>query len=162
MADKFRVEYLEASENEHRFEIDLSRGQTLVLGSFKDMVFVQVEGGSWDWVVTSKGLMGDFQSEDWLARNGTVMSKADPIGFAEDWQVRDTDPFLFHAVLGPQHPQRCILPADYASEEARRLAESLVTRESAQEACKHLHFAEKCVHDVMLTGDYDLAKSSMF
>jgi len=164
MADSFPISYQPVGDKEHRFEIRFNEQEHLQLNTFKDMVGIKVEGATFASFGTSRGLMGTFGSGNPMARNGTtVFSLDDPNAFAEDWQVRDTDEQLFQAVVGPQYPERCVLP-DPSQKEARRrrLGESAVTQDAAEAACADWDNKDACVYDVMATGDLELAQSTPY
>ena len=105
----------------------------------------------------SIGLMGEYGTGKFLGRDGTTLIQ-DPIDFAEEWQVLDTEPKLFQATnREPQHPRKCVRPQKKV-EGRRRLGEPTVARDAAEKACASWGDAkESCIYDVMATGDIELA-----
>ena len=102
--------------------------------------------------------MGDYYSGKTLARDGqTVMD--DYAAMGEEWQVLPSEPRLFHELSHPQFPEKCLEPEDPRGERRRRLEESSITMEQAEEACKTLEdpLARKdCVYDILATQDIDM------
>ena len=91
-----------------------------------------------------------------MARNGTTVIE-DPNEFGKEWQVRDTDPMLFHNIDGPQFPEPCAMPDP--SQSQRRLGERSISRKVASKACSKVGATdlEDCIADVIATGDVALA-----
>ena len=80
------------------------------------------------------------------------------------WQVRHSEPMLFHEVGGPQYPEDlCEMPdlKAAASRKKRRLGESMLTEEDAAIACSRVaaYDRDACIFDVLATNDKDLAGS---
>jgi len=153
----FPIVHTQLSKQAHSFEIHLSDKESIVVKVHKDMVTVKVDNADMDRFDHSHGLMGDFETGDMLARNGTNL-EGDTNAFASEWQVRD-EPTLFQAVSGPQYPQQCILPDATSARTGRRLGQNSVSLEAAQLACAawSKDTKEACIHDVLATGDLDLA-----
>ena len=156
----YEITHIEVSEKEHEFRIEIEEAEHIVIKTFKDMVSVSLDSDK-ERFSGSVGLMGDPKSGKMLARNGTLLE--DPNAFGADWQVRDTEPMLFQTVKGPQYPQECKLP-DITQKQSRRLGENTVFRKQAELACASWDEAtrDNCIHDVIATGDLDLAAAGAF
>ena len=95
-----------------------------------------------------------------MGRDGkTIFTDTDEFG--KEWQVLSTEPMLFHNVSGVQHPEVCAMPQSMGSSVKknlrRRLGESLLSTEDAENACAHAEEMEDCVADVLATNDKTLA-----
>ena len=68
---------------------------------------------------------------------------------------------LFHSVVDPQHPTKCLMPEDgsLASKRRRRLGESLISKDDAAMACAGADEDDRdaCIFDVLATNDKDMA-----
>jgi hypothetical protein len=110
--------------------------------------------------IDSVGMLGRYGSGTLFGRDGyKVFTKANINDFGQEWQILPEEPKLFENVdRAPQHPDKCRLP-DPAARESRRLGERVVTEEEAQEACSGWteSHQQKCVYDVLATGDLELA-----
>ena len=149
------------SEKVHIFEIQLAEEEKIIIKTFKDMVAVNLDEVSPERLRGSKGMLGDYKTSQMLARNGTILI-TDPIEFAADWQVQGEDDMLFQSIRGPQFPAKCQLPQ--VAETHRRRLGATIARDAAEKACAgwEAHFRASCVHDVMATGDLDLASAGAF
>jgi hypothetical protein len=155
----FPVTHNAPTKKIHIFEVEVSRGEKIVLKTFKDMVSVKMENADGIRYLKSGGMMGDYNSGRMVARDGkTIISSPDVL--ASEWQIRQNEPMLFNTVKGPQHPEKCILP-DPTAKQGRRLGESLAIT-AAEEACANAENKAGCVHDVLATGDLDLASAGAF
>ena len=155
--------------NTHNLCSDVTSFNVLLPGNdavrFKvasDMVHVDVKG-SIEGFTGSSGLMGTFPAlhHGKIARDGvTFLRESD--AFAEEWQVREEEPKLFHQSRYPQFPETCI-PAVQQLNTERSLSdtENREARLAAEEACSHVTGEEWefCIFDVMATGDYGMAAS---
>ena len=163
LSDLYPVVYTTSGDTikQHVFDVQLSRGQHVIIKSFKDLVSVKLEYITAEDFAGSVGLMGDFETGSKLARDGTTALKDNINAFGQEWQVLESEPKLFQTNRHPQHPDgKCLLP-DPASNNARRrrrLGET-VARDSAEQACAHWDETEQehCIYDVMASGDMDLA-----
>jgi hypothetical protein len=145
----------------HVFEIQID-GETITLKTFKDMVSVVLDDVDIGRFNSSLGMLGETVTGNMLARDGATVIE-DPNAFADEWQIRADEPMLFHRVKGPQHPEKCRLPGPTATK-GRRLGETIAT-EAAIKACEKYasaDYKDDCVHDVMATGDLDLAAAGAF
>lgn len=156
----FTVVHTKVSEKVHIFEIQLAEDEKIVLKTFKDMVAVNLDQVHAHRLHASKGMLGNYNTSQMLARNGTVVID-NPNDFAADWQVKEGEEMLFQITRAPQHPSQCELPE--ASTTKRRLGETIALS-TAEQACADwdVHFRASCVHDVMATGDLDLAAAGAF
>jgi len=131
--------------------------QSIVIEIYKEFIRVRFNGGS-DSFGTSVGLMGDYYSGKTLARDGhTVLNDFTELG--HEWQVMPSEPKLFHELSHPQFPKKCLEPEDPHGERHRRLEESSITIEQAEEACESLEdplSRKDCVYDILATQDIDM------
>lgn len=150
----YLVEYRHLSDTQFQLKIFLQNGQNVVLKAVKDFMRVDVENPTAEFFGNSVGLMGSEGGLK-LARDGVTIID-DPIEFGMEWQVRDSEPMLFHNVEGVQHPEACAMPT--VSEEKRRL-EGSISRDMAEKACASVpaSWLEDCIFDVLATNDIDMA-----
>jgi len=153
----YPVTHSNPSKHEHSFSIGISGNQTIVIKAFKDLVSVRIHRADKERFQESLGMMGDYEEGKMRGRDRTTIFD-DVDAFAAEWQVRENDdPLLFPRRSGPQYPEACKLPD--AAAVHRRLSESPVSKEAAEEACAGWpeDTREACVYDVMVTGDLWLA-----
>jgi von Willebrand factor type D domain len=131
--------------------IDLGNNDSIQMHLWKHMISVKADIQLED----SEGMLGVWGKTGLVGRDrDTLALDANDMGF--QWQVRDTEPMLFHDVQMPQFPQQCVLP----SVDKRRLRQvSVEFQNSAEEACANVdsRLQEFCVKDVILTGDVNVA-----
>ena len=157
------VTYAKKSQYHYEWNVTMSGGRKIQLGSFKDLVSVKVAGGNGTspHLASSVGLMGHYDNKGArVARDGQTVLE-DPNAFGQEWQVNHNDPLLFRTKQAPQFPEACVMPTATASGR-RRLGETLA-RNAAEEACAH--WGEKkdmCVYDTLATGDLDMAHAGPF
>jgi hypothetical protein len=156
----FAFSHTQPTDKQHVFDVHLGGRERIKVKTYKDFVSVLIEQASGKHFGDSVGLMGDFRMGHMIARDGkTVLDDAN--AFGQEWQVRDTEPSLFHTVRLPQHPQQvCTLPTPkQASQLRRRLEESSsVSQLAAEKACEHWgEGKDDCVFDVLTTGDLEMA-----
>lgn len=159
----YQVIHSQPSLKDHKFEIQITDEESIVLSTFKDMVSVKIVNAETSRFHDSVGMMGAFENGLMVARNGKTEIE-DPEEFAAEWQVRGDEPMLFSTVSGPQYPQKCQMPnASSLTERTRRLGES-IAREAAEKACAHWTEATRdaCVFDILETGDFDLANAGAY
>lgn len=132
------------------FTIDLKGGENIKISNFKSMIAVRVNA----FVPGTEGMLGMQQKKGMFGRDGEIAIE-DPNVMGAQWQVRDTEPMLFHEVRAPQYPETCALP----STTGRRLRHSLVEFKVAEEACRNVtdDMRQFCVDDVVMTGDVKIA-----
>ena len=150
----YPVRYRGLNQHQFQFKIFLENDQNIVLKAVKDFMRVDVENPTQEYFGDSVGLMGSFDGDRMLARDGSDMTDVD--AFGQEWQVRVTEPMLFHDIQGVQHPEMCAMPA--IERESRRL-EGSISREQAEVACAHVakDSMEDCVADAMATNDVEMA-----
>lgn len=90
----------------YRYEINLGQGTVVTISAFKGFVNVQVSSPAPDH--NFAGLMGTSGRSGMVDREGGQLT--DPLTMGSSWQVRDTDPMIFHTIEGPQYPEPCNLP----------------------------------------------------
>jgi hypothetical protein len=162
----FPITHTQPSDKIHIFEIQVTNKEKIIFRTFKDWVSVKLDHTDAERFHGSQGMMGEYETGKLLARDGKTVLQ-DPIDLANEWQVRQDEPMLFLSRSGPQHPQACRLPdTDETIKKnlRRRLGESTVSLEAAEKACSGWspETREGCVHDVMASGDLDLADSVAF
>lgn len=114
------------------------------------------------------GLLGSPHAQGLYARDGVNMTDKDVNKFVESWQVRETDPSLFHVNRKPQYPEKCVYKVSEAKADthSRRLKEvhSVSTEEAAAACAIHRAGPLKayCIEDVTNTGDLDSAKDTFY
>lgn len=144
------------------FEVAIAGEEKIVVRTFKDWVSVTIENADAARFVDSHGMMGEFGSGKLLARDGkTIIEDANEFG--AEWQVREGEPMLFQSARHPQYPHVCIMP-DPAIKEGRRLGAGDVSVEEAEKACASwsVETREGCIHDVIASGDLELADAGAF
>jgi len=164
-----------ASSRALKREMKNEKEEKIVIKTWHDMVRVDVivnrnNGGGKIAATTasnvnfdsSGGLMGTFQDGMKVGRD--KKSVFDNINdFGEEWQVLASEPKLFHDddIGIPQAPVKCIIPS--RNELRRHLAESNISRESADIACSRVITNENdydlCMFDVIVTGDISAARA---
>ncbi|KAL3940258.1 MAG: hypothetical protein SGBAC_005174 [Bacillariaceae sp.] len=144
-----------------QYTIDLSSkypGEFITVQIFKEFVKVQFSAGSKSFG-TSVGMLGDYYSGKTLARDGQTVIN-DFVELGHEWQVLPSEPKLFRALEHPQFPEQCLEPEDPRGERRRRLEESTVSIEQAEEACKTTLkdplSIKDCVYDILATQDLDM------
>lgn len=134
--------------------------QKIRLTLFKRLLSIHVGAVEHD----LNGMLGHRLYDGMIGRDGTtILSK--PNDLAQEWQVRDNEPMLFHSVRVPQYPERCLLPSSNMLEHqqqrrALRSEHHYDHHRRATEACSDITDIRKklfCIDDIILTGDVDLA-----
>lgn len=161
----YSIHHSDKTRADHRYTVDLGEGNSIVMSTIKDFVNIKFQSRAnqkGDSMVAafgdSTGLMGSFQHGEQLARDGqTILEDANEFG--QEWQVLDSEPKLFENMERyPQFPQKCVMPTPISISGDRRLAESAVSRDDAEKACEGWgEDMERCIFDVMTTGDMELA-----
>jgi hypothetical protein len=160
----FTFSHTQPTDKQHLFEVDLGGGEKINVKTYKDFVSILIEEGQHQNFGDSVGLMGDFEQGRMIARDGTTVFD-DANDFGQEWQVRDTEPTLFHTDRLPQHPMECTMPTPMqASQLRRRLAETSSADElAAEKACDHWgEGKDDCVFDVLATGDLEMALAGAY
>jgi hypothetical protein len=136
------------------------RGGTIIIQIFNVMVDVKLSGFLNETISESIGLMGDVSSGFLVDRKGEWMFDMDKFG--NEWQVRDTEPMLFHEVRHPQYPYICGLPLVDAVDRRMNTLEA-VPIEEARELCTETGtYYDNCVQDLRLTGNRETGKYYQF
>jgi von Willebrand factor type D domain len=165
MANKFIVtkHRVEAFPGEFRtdYMIDLmvrnddarDRGDVIRITSFKKMLSISIDAILDD----SYGMLGVSGKEGMLKRDlGTEIDDSTLMGL--EWQVRDTEPMLFYDTQrAPQYPEQCWLPE--VNSRRRLQKQSSAAIRQAKEVCADVDniMQQFCIHDVILTGDVQVA-----
>ena len=157
----FSITHTQPSDKVHVFQVSFSDHEHLTIKTLKDMVSVKWGMILGDRFKGARGMLGDAENGKMLGRNGTVTFE-DPNEFAAEWQVREDEAMNFMVSRAPQHPAQCILPEVDAAAQ-RRLGET-ATIEAAEKACANWapEMRAACVHDVIATGDLELAEAGAF
>ncbi|CAB9530524.1 unknown protein [Seminavis robusta] len=149
----FPVHYKQVDIRTHTFDISLGGGETITLKSYKDLVSVKLDKR----FLGSQGMLGDYATGETMSRDGTMVV-TDPDVLAAEWQVRpEDDAMVFQTARAPQYHQSCQLARQSKTTKSRRLGESTVPEDDARDACAGANNMDGCVHDVMATGDLELA-----
>jgi len=152
----FDVYYL--TQRDHiswKVSIHLPNGQFVSLRSIKEWMRVDIENPLPEYFGSASGLMGPFEGDLMLGRDGATILE-DALEFGQEWQVQEAT--LFQKEEGPQYPQHCDMP-DVDRDTRRALREGAVTYEDADKACAHLSAAERddCIYDVIASSDLAIA-----
>lgn len=143
-----------------QYKIDLSptyEGQYIIVELYKEFVRVKFNGNE-EAFGNTVGLLGDYKSGKTFARDGSTVIH-DFTNLGNEWQVIPSEPSLFHELAHPQFPELCILPEDPRGERRRRLAESPISIDQAEQACASLNdplSVKDCVYDILATQDLDM------
>ncbi len=166
------------------FDIDLHDNRRIKIRSNtkSGMIFVDIDGY---YFVDSDGLVlgaaankKDDDDGKLYSRDGSIEMMGDWNAYAEDWQVRDTEPMLFQEESrAPQYPAGCFyedqspLVGKNKKKLRRRRLLALggnegtgVTLQEAMEACAHAVGEMKvfCIDDVVATGDVELSTDHFY
>lgn len=157
MDDQYLVTHTLVNKKRHEFTIELSKNETIVVSTFKDMVNIRIDNASVEHFGHSKGLMGSYPDGNLVGRDGTAIF-SDHDAFGKEWQVLESESGLFQdKTRSPQHPQTCYMPSP-PTKQGRRLGEGTAV-EAAEKACEHWNEETKdmCIFDVLATGDLEVA-----
>ncbi|CAB9531477.1 expressed unknown protein [Seminavis robusta] len=153
----FPVHYKQVDIRTHTFDISLGGGEKITLKSYKDLVSVKLDKADAQRFLGSQGMLGDFKTGQTMSRDG-ISIVTDPDLLATEWQVHpEDDGMVFQTARAPQYPQSCQLPRQSKTTKRRRLGELIVSEDDARNACAGANNMDGCVHDVMATGDLELA-----
>jgi len=154
------IKHREYGHYKRGLEIDLSSiypGEKIEVATWKEFIRVDFKNPSSASFGDSVGLLGNFHTGKTLGRDGiTVLD--DFWTFGNEWQVLANEDMLFHIFEKPQFPSMCLVPED-AQGQRRRLDESSVTQEQAEDACSSLNDEldrKDCVYDILATQDLDM------
>lgn len=142
----------ESSETEKIFVIDLGKDNDITVSIWKSMISVKANA----YLKGAEGMLGIHGMAGLVGRDGSIVVE-DPNQMGSAWQVRDTEPMLFHEIRAPQYPMECKLPK--VQSRLRRLGENDILYQRAKEACADVDddMKEFCIEDVMLIGDEHVA-----
>jgi hypothetical protein len=150
------------SPYKRKYKIDLSSKfgpkTHIIVQLYKEFVRVTFNGPHDDVFGKTVGLLGDYNTGKTFARDGTTVIN-DFTELGDEWQVLPSEPKLFHELSHPQFPELCIKPEDPRGERKRRLDESSISVEQAEEACATLKdplSIKDCVYDILATQDLDM------
>merc|ERR1711862_119484 len=154
----YPISYAWVTKKQREFTIDLDKSQKIVFKTWNKFVRVDLVGAKASDFGRSLGLMGTYGKGIMVARDRTTILN-DPEEFGMEWQVQVADVRLFHNPEGPQAPEKCRLPNK--SDVRRRLRESILSQEEAQNACSHVDGSDRdlCIFDVMATNDLGVASA---
>jgi len=159
----FPIVYEPKNKKEQLFHINLGESGVVTLKSYTYLVSIKFDAVTGEDFEDSVGLMGDFYDGLHLGRDGkTIMEDINEYG--QEWQVLPTEPMLFDT---PPPAGKCSLPdmlVIAAQKEKRRLGEGISVHD-AELACDQYPKGsgfEECVHDVIATGDLDVANAGAF
>lgn len=142
-----------------RFIVHLGNGERIFINNFKEYVDIYVESPRSAEFAGSNGLMGSWNQGSMLGRDGeTIFEDAD--AFGQEWQVRDTDPQLFHIIEAPQYPAKCNMPEKMTAEQRHlRGITKKVSEDDARKACASVASTKmlNCVADVFGSDDIEMA-----
>merc|ERR1712048_18526 len=154
----FAIRYQRVNSQQREYIIDVGNSleTSISFKTWKDFVRVDIGKATVENFGSSLGLMGSYPEGKRVGRDGKSILK-DWTAFGQDWQVLPSDPKIFHAIEGPQHPTKCVAPSKTSVR--RRLAKSFVSREDAELACASVSKSERdlCIFDVMATSDFGVA-----
>ena len=145
------------------FTIKLNQKEKIKISFLRGFLYVNVAATSYNFGVAS-GLMGTWGKEGFIGRDGKALFE-DVVAYAQEWQVRGDEPFLFQERKHPQFPMKCLPPPTTDKSERRRLGAESTLRSIAEKACSKIGDAmpkDICIFDVMATGDVKLATSELF
>ncbi|CAB9505714.1 unknown protein [Seminavis robusta] len=153
----FPVHYKQVDIRTHTFDISVGGGETITLKSYKELASVKLDKADAQRFLGSQGMLGDYATGETMSRDGTMVV-TDPDLLAAEWQVHpEDDGLVFQTAQAPQYPQSCELPHQSKTTKSRRLGESTVPEDDARNACAGATNMDGCVHDVLATGDLELA-----
>ena len=159
----YPIYYTQVNKKKYIYDVVLSPGENITLTSFKDLVAVHMNNGHSHHFFKQdvSGIMGSFDGT-MLGRDGLTDMSDNTDAFGQEWQVGKEEPMLFRTARYPQYPAKCILPSP-AQEQGRRLGET-IAKEAAEVACSRFAGTkfEECVHDVMATGDLEVAQAGAY
>ena len=118
------------------------------------MPYFNVDAGGTDMLEGSVGLLGDWETGQFIARDGMTVLK-EPEAHALEWQVRDTEPMLFQSIRAPQYPATCLPPQKMLG---KRLGDSHMQAQAEKVCAAQNGNFDNCVFDVMATRSISAAE----
>ncbi|CAJ1935096.1 unnamed protein product [Cylindrotheca closterium] len=142
-------------ETSGKIAIDLSNGQFLRLSTFSSTITVDIRGNADDFS-DSRGIIGSFQEDMAVRRDGSLFDGNNVEEIASEWLVDSSvgDELLF--VEGPPH-EGCMEATPFTSSDAQEVV--------AQQACSRFQGGafDDCVFDVLASdGDTEWARNPGF
>jgi len=152
----YKMEHTTTKKGRAVYKIFFDGHQHLIIREYKNWITVTVKHPLDEDFAGTVGLMGSYETGSWVSRDGQ-RTHHDVNEFGLDWQVRASDGLLFQTPS--PHPDKCDLPIVTSPAHKRRLAESSISREAAEEACAHWtpKAMEDCIMDVMISEDLGMA-----
>jgi hypothetical protein len=141
----------EVLNKEVSYTIDLAGKGSITISNYLTMLSIRVDSYLHD----TYGMLGFRTKDGMIGRDGTTIVAEDEMG--SEWQVRDTEPMLFHSVGSvPQYPESCTMPSVTT---ARQLRQSSLTDDEVKNACANVDDSMKpfCIDDVTRSGDVAVA-----
>jgi len=153
----------------HIYQIQTTKDELIEIKTFKQWVSISIVNPTEAHFGQSTGMMGEYETGRALARDGTtvlnIQNQEDVMTLGQEWQVRDSDVRLFETNdRAPQFPEHCQMPR-FSTALKRRLEQSNISQQAAEEACSHLSNAQErsnCEYDVIASGDLDMAQAGAF
>jgi hypothetical protein len=142
-----------------RHIIHMGDGEKIFINNFKQFVDIAFEGVKPKDFTGAIGMLGAFSDNGALmGRDGkTIFDDAD--AFGQEWQVRPTDPHLFHIIDGPQYPARCNMPEVPTAEQRHlRAMAKKVSEDDAKKACAGASRIDNCIADVFGSDNLEMAQ----
>lgn len=137
------------------FKIALDDHEFIGINIFKNIISVRVNAFLYD----AEGMLGNHVTSGMVGRDSSV-ALSNPNEVGSQWQINGAEPKLFQVERSPQYPENCILPDNSIT--SRRLVhlENNEERQTLEAACEDIEdeqMRDFCIHDVLLTGDADIA-----
>ena len=143
---------VETTTKEVVYQIDLAGSGSITITNYRTMLSIKVNS----YLSDTYGMLGHRIKTGLVGRDGETTVSEEEMG--AQWQVRDTEPMLFHELgTGPQYPESCVLPI--VNSRQRRLRTSDITYEAAKTACETVDESMRqfCMEDVIRSGDVSMA-----
>jgi hypothetical protein len=156
----FPIKYRQVDDENRDFIVYLQDANgyygTVAITTWNGYVGVDIYDANERSFETSVGLLGSFTHGERVGRDGKLISDVNEFGL--EWQVRDTEDKLFHNAVGPQYPQKCIIPSVAETEERNK--NYTVSLEDAELACAGVPAVKRdqCIFDVRQTSDLHMAR----
>merc|ERR1712151_217492 len=153
----YPVTFSKQSPNSRQLVIDLGTDGEIKIKARNSMVSVRVNSDNAKNFENSLGLMGTFREGKKIARDSaSIVDDMDAFGL--EWQVRPTEPMLFHDGDSHIYPRSCNMPTS-TTQSRRRLSEVSISKEDAKIACAKANKDDYdlCVFDVIASNDMGVA-----
>jgi len=147
----------------YEFVFDNNKMLSVKVNTMSHMLYVNLKG---DYPKGTAGILGSPLNPGWFLRDGTNATGMNVNEFVENWQIRDTDPQLFHKNRHPRYPSKCLYDIADVKSRSRRLKEvHTVSIKEATAACALYRYGplrDYCIDDVVATGDVDSANDAFY